>query len=141
MINPYDRRAVGRVWERVAPGKDVFARPMANGGKPPSQTATQEGISESDLRDSLLALAAGYDTLARRMPMLRQLAAQCRRSAQSLQKKPNSASAGATEASIPAQRERELALRKSLEGFRDNTLAHRIARESEHRSRMLDRLR
>lgn len=34
-MNPYDTTAVRRVWDRVAPGREVFPAAPARGGKPP----------------------------------------------------------------------------------------------------------
>ena len=171
-MNPYDNRKAREIWARVRPGWDVFAppgkqpdpngRPPARppgpprpgqGGKPPGNgpwpppPPPPPPPEAQNAADQLVALAAGYDDLARRMrlPWLRRLAAQCRRNARALQdcagvqgrEIPN------TRADLCAQRRGEQALRDLLDRLdgpcRD--AAVQLRRDSVSRTRMLSRLR
>ena len=168
-MNPYDRRGVRSVWARVSPGRDVFAPgpwpgtpgpvgpptpvgppippapPPGQGGKPP-QGAPPDPPAQRAL-DALAALAAGYDQLARRLraPMLRRLAAQCRRNAEALRgcsglrpRPPEPA-----RVTVQTQRDREQALRSNLEQIDPACarIAGNLANESKARSRQLSRFR
>ena len=153
-MNPYDRRAVREVWARVRPGQDVFAPPPGpprpgQGGKPPGHGPVPPPPPPEAQRaaDALAELAAGYDTLSRRLrlPWLRRLAAQCRRGTQALtscagvqgREIPN------TRADICAQRRGEQALRELLDRLDGpcREAAGRLRRDSMARTRAIVRLR
>lgn len=95
----------------------------------------------------LLELAAGYDALARRYrsPGLRQMAAQCRRGESALRNRcdVHGTYAGTADTTLQTQRERESALRRSLEALPPSCaqLAGQLMRESQYRSRQLSRMR
>lgn len=95
----------------------------------------------------LLELAAGYDRLAQRYraPLLRQMAAQCRRGEGVLRNRcgiQGTYSASGT-ATLQLQQEREAALRRSLENLPETCaqLARQLTGESQARSRLLARMR
>ena len=124
------------------------APPPGQGGKPPQGAPVPPPEPPARLAlDALAALAAGYDQLARRLraPMLRRLAAQCRRNAAALRGcsglRPGPPEPGRV--SVRTQRDREQALREALERTAPACarIAGGIARDSEARSRLLSRLR
>ena len=160
-MNPYDRRGVRSVWARVSPGRDVFAPapwpgaltpppPPGQGGKPPQGAPPPPPPPAPPAQralDALAALAAGYDQLARRLraPMLRRLAAQCRRNAETLRgcsglrPRPPEPS----RVTVQTQRDREHALRGSLEQIDPACarIAGNLVNESKNRTRQLSRFR
>lgn len=95
----------------------------------------------------LLELAAGYDTLAMRQRAagFRQMAAQCRRGAGALRNRCGIEGTydGPRDASLQTQREREAALRRTLETLPPACaqLAQQLTRESQARTRQLARMR
>ena len=164
-MNPYDRRGVRSVWARVSPGRDVFAPgpwagppapvgppgpsapPPGQGGKPPQGAPPPPEPPAQQALDLLAQLAGGYDCLARqrRAPLLRRLAAQCRRNAEALRGcsglRPRPTEPGRV--SVQTQRDREQTLRGCLEQIDPACarLAGNLANESKARSRQLARFR
>ena len=142
--NPDDNRPpMPPPWQ---PGPGGRPNPPGPGGwTPPPPPPPPPPASSAVTR--LLELAAGYDRLAQRYraPLLRQMAAQCRRGEGVLRNRcgiQGTYSASET-ATLQLQQEREAALRRSLENLPETCaqLARQLSRESQARSRQLSRMR
>lgn len=115
--------------------------PTPGGQTPPPPPQSPSAVTR------LLELAAGYDQLAQRYraPMLRQMAAQCRRSVEQLRTRCGIQGTYTPSGTVtlPQQQERETALRRSLDSLSEACaqLARQLSRESQARSRQLSRMR
>lgn len=159
-MNPYDRRAVRRVWARVSPERDVFAPGpwtpspppgLGRGGKPPNPSFGYRPPTNPNAPplagNLLLDLAWGYDGLAKRLrsPMLRQMAAQCRRGEAELFNcmGVHGVASQPQEATRSLQQEREEALRRALAALPEccARISQTLLQESKNRSTQLSRMR
>lgn len=125
--------------------------PMPPGGRPnppgPGSWLPPPPPPSPSAVTRLLELSSGYDQLAQRYraPFLRQMAAQCRRSAETLRARCGIQGTYTPSGTVtlPQQQEREAALRRSLDTLPEacTQLARQLSGESQARSRQLSRMR